>query len=92
MKTFNREVKIVAKAYGRRVEEMCGMKNKPLQERKVAIYLLKRFIGLTNPEIGKKFGITFSAVSKASKYVEVLMGKDKRVRRKCETIISSFKG
>ncbi len=71
---------------------MCGMKNKPLKERKVAIYLLKRFTGLTNPEIGKKFAITFSAVSKAAKYVEVLMGKDKMVRRKVETIISSFKG
>ena len=71
---------------------MCGMKNKPLQERKVAIYLLKRFTGLTNPEIGKKFAITFSAVSKAAKDIEVLMGKDKRVRRKVEAIISSFKG
>ncbi len=85
-------IEIVAKAYGKEAQDLCGMKNKPLQGRKAAIYLLKRFTGLTNPEIGKKFGITFSAVSKAAKDIEVLMGKDKRVRRKIETIISSFKG
>ena len=85
-------IEIVAKAYGKEAQDLCGMKNKPLQGRKAAIYLLKRFTGLTNPEIGKKFGITFSAVSKAAKDIEALMGKDKRVRRKIETIISSFKG
>ena len=62
-----------------------------LQERKEP-YLLKRFTGLTNPEIGEKFAITFSAVSKAAKDVAVLMGKNKRVGRKVEIIISSFKG
>ena len=85
-------IDIVAKAYGREAQDLFGMKNKPLEERKVAIYLLKRFTGLTNPEIGKKFGISFSAVSKAAKNIEVLMGIDKRVKHKVGTIISSFKG
>jgi len=48
------------------------------------------FSRLTNPEIGRKFGISFSAVSKAAKNIEVLMGIDKRVRHKVGTIISSF--
>ncbi|MFH1776898.1 MAG: hypothetical protein ABH952_04990 [Candidatus Omnitrophota bacterium] len=68
------------------------MKNRPLKERKIAIYLLKRFTGLTNPEIGERFNITFTAVSKAAKEAALLIKKDLKIEREVNRIISSFKG
>jgi chromosomal replication initiation ATPase DnaA len=68
------------------------MKNHPLPERKIAIYLLKHFTGLTNSQIGKRFTITFSAVSKAAKNTQRLIEKDRTIRHDVEQIISSFKG
>ena len=85
-------LRAVAKTYKRSTEEIRRMKNRPLPERKIAIYLLKRFTGLTNPEIGERFGITFSAVSKAAKDAVELIEKDQLVRRNVGQIISSFKG
>jgi len=52
--------------------------------------MLIALFGLTNSGTGKKFRITFSAVSRAAKDIEVLTGKYKRVRRKIEAIISGF--
>jgi REP element-mobilizing transposase RayT len=81
----------VAKACNKNPEDLCK-KNRALPERKIAIYLLKRLTQLTNSEIGEKFGITFSAVSKAAKDVDSLMQQDSKVKQLVGKVISSFKG
>lgn len=65
--------------------------NKPVLAKKVAIYLLKNLTAMTNKEIGKEFGISYSAVSKAAGDVERLMGEDGRVRDSIKELISRFK-
>lgn len=84
-------IDVIAKAYHKNVEDLCK-KNRPLPERKIAIYLLKHFTQLTNSEIGEKFGITFSAVSKAAKDADSLIQQDSKTKQLVERIISSFKG
>jgi hypothetical protein len=84
-------VNTVAKAYNKNSDDLCK-KNKPLPERKIAIYLLKRFTQLTNSQIGERFGITFSAVSKAAKDADTLIQQDSKTKQRVERIISSFKG
>lgn len=82
----------VASMYHKKVEELYVSKKKPVFARKVAIFLAKRFSHLTNVEIGHRFGITYSAVSKAAGDVELLMQQDKNVNRDVLEIISHFKG
>ncbi len=50
--------------------------------RKVAIYLVKRWSGLSNEEIGGMFGgIHYSVVSKRSARLETEMARDKRLAK-----------
>lgn len=58
---------------------------------KVAEYLLKKLTALTNKEIGREFGISYSGVSWISRDVERLMEKNKRVKKAVETLISHLK-
>ena len=67
------------------------MKTRPATEKKIAMYLLKRLTALTNNQIGKIFGISFSAVSKAAKDIVRLIEKDADIRKTTEGLISSFK-
>ena len=53
---------------------------------------LKRLTCLTNAEIGTRFGITYSAVSKAAGDIERLRQEDKKVNREVEELISHFNG
>ncbi len=82
----------VASRYHKKTEELYASKKKPIFAKKVAICLAKRLTHLTNAEIGARFGITYSAVSKAAGDVERLMGQDKDVKREVAGIISHFKG
>jgi putative transposase len=84
-------VKETAKHYKRTTKELYNEKKKPLFSRKAAIYLCKRLTGLTNKEIGEAFKITYSAVSKAYKDMERIMGEKPKTRKDIETIISHFK-
>ena len=45
-----------------------------------------------NREIGEVFGISHSAVSKADKDIERIMGENGKVRREIEKLNSHFKG
>ncbi|MFH1505104.1 MAG: transposase [Candidatus Omnitrophota bacterium] len=83
---------VVAKEYGKSAEELYKAKKKPLVEKKIAIYLSKRLTEFTNKEIGDKYMISYSAVSKAAKSVEELMQKNKEIKNKIEKLISHFKG
>lgn len=60
--------------------------------RNVAIYLAKRYSGLSNRKIGEIFGgIHHSAVSKASGRLEEEIKKDKRLFRLVEEVKSHVK-
>lgn len=81
----------VAQKYGKTPEELFRVRSRPLREKKIAIYLLKRFTSLTNPEIGEIFGISYSAASKAASEIAKLIEKDRRVKNDINIIISRFK-
>lgn len=66
--------------------------NKPSLAKKVAIYLLKTLTAMSNKEIGDEFGISYSAVSKASGDVERLVGEDRKVAEDVRRMVSRFKG
>ena len=84
-------IEAVAKHYRKSPKELIEMKTRPATEKKIAIYLLKRLTALTNKQIGKIFGISFSAVSKAAKDMIGLIDKDVDIRKVVEGLISSFK-
>jgi len=66
-----------------------GRANTP---RKVVLYLAQRYTGLSNKEIGERFGgIEASAVSKASARVKEEMALDKKLWKLVTELDSSFK-
>jgi len=87
----NEIVEVVAGRYEKEVEELYKARKKQLEAKKVAIYILKRNTAMTNEEIGKMFGISYSAVSKADKDVERLKEKNQKMGKEIEGIISHFK-
>jgi putative transposase len=84
-------LKTVARMYGNKPEDLCRSKKRTWEARKVAIYCLKRFTGLTNAQIGKEFGIGDSAVSKAAGDFERLMREKPEAEKRLGKIISNFK-
>ena len=55
--------------------------------REVSIYLSKRFCGLKNVELGKEFGgITGANVSYVCKKVDILLIKDRMLRKRVSEI------
>jgi len=55
--------------------------------KKVALYLIKRYSGLGNQEIGTLFGgMHYSAVTKSSARLETEMTQDKGLRKRCSQI------
>jgi len=81
----------VAERYGKSREELCDSKKRPMKEKRIAIYLIKKFSNLTNNKIGERFGITYSAVSKAARQLEELIGEDKGIKKEVGELISQFK-
>src|SRR3989338_3918097 len=82
----------VESRYHQEAGELYAAKKKPVFARKAAIYLAKKLTCLSNVEIGTRFGITYSAVSKAAGDIERLRQEDKKVNREVEELISHFKG
>ncbi|MDP3981440.1 MAG: hypothetical protein Q8Q33_08520 [Chlamydiota bacterium] len=68
---------------------LCEAKKKRSEEK--TIYLLKRLTGHTNEKIGKRFGMSYSGVSKVAGSVEKQMLENKQKKQEMESIISSFK-
>ncbi len=86
-------IKEVAKAFGTDEERLREKGRKDNTARKAAIYFVQRYSGLSNEEIGKRFGgIHFSAVSKASERLKRAMADDRKLARLIEKINSCFKG
>lgn len=82
----------VSKKYALDLTGANKLKNKKSEGKKIAVYLLQRYSGLSNVEIGQIFGISFSAVSKATASIESLMVEDKGLKKEIEGLVSSFKG
>jgi len=70
--------------------------NKRSEARKAGVYLLKKYTGATNAEIGELFGgISYSAVAKIFQNFSRLMADDKELRGRIKNLlghISTFKG
>ncbi|MBI5206336.1 MAG: transposase [Candidatus Firestonebacteria bacterium] len=88
----NEIVNAVAKKYKKIPEEIYNRKRRPCLEKKIAIYLMKRLTNLPNKDIGKLFIISYSAVSKASSWVEKEMNENKRFNKEIGELLSHFKG
>ena len=84
-----REVASMFGVSGKGIKRKGGRHNKA---RRVAIYLVKRYSGLSNKEVGEIFGeIHYSAVSKVSARVEMEIAEDKKFSKLVEAIKSSIK-
>ncbi len=81
---------IVVKMTGKTKSQLLNAKNRRLKEKKIAVYLLKRFTNITNIGIGKMFNISPTAISKAAKSVEALMEEDDKFRKEMGRVISRF--
>jgi len=74
------------------IEELKRSKARPMRARSVLIYLLRKYTGLTNREIGELVGMRYSAVSKSGLTIECLIETNESIRRKIKTIVSNFEG
>lgn len=60
--------------------------------KKVAIYLIKRYSGLSNMEIGHIFGgVHYSSVSKSSKRIEMEMKNNENLQKLIKNVVSNVK-
>ena len=85
-------VRAASDAFGVKKEDLKTRGSRNNKARNVAIYLAKRYCGLSNQEIGEIFGgIHYSAVSKVSSRLEEEMKRDKRLNRLIEEIKSRVK-
>ncbi|MGH7807562.1 MAG: transposase [Thermodesulfobacteriota bacterium] len=85
-------VREVARKFGESEKAIKRKGSRDNRARKVAIYIVKRYSGLSNEEIGKIFGgIHYSAVSKVSERVQREMEVDKKLLRMIGRLNSQFK-
>ncbi len=82
----------ITRKYGIDRADLRKLKHRPSKEKKVALYLLKRYSNLSNAEIGEQFGVSYSSVSKAAGSVEKQMNEDRKLQKEIDAIISQFKG
>ncbi|MCL4558496.1 MAG: hypothetical protein M1491_07695 [Deltaproteobacteria bacterium] len=82
----------ITKKYDTDMADLSKLKHHPSKEKKVAIYLLKRYSNLSNAEIGEHFGLSYLSVSKAAGSLEKQMYEDKELKKGIDDIISHFKG
>jgi len=82
----------VTRHFGVTLNELKGSRTRPSRARQILVYLLRKYTGLTNREIGEVVGLRFSAVSKAGLQIERLMAVDKKINFYVKKIISNFEG
>lgn len=62
-------------------------------QRKVALYFLKKYTGITNGEIGSILGgISYSAVAKAYRRFSEKLKGDRKLKKSISGILSNVKG
>ena len=85
-------ISAVASILGVDKATITGRGRKGNEARKVAVYLVKRYSGLSNGEIGLLFGgLHHSAVTKTSGRLEEEMKRDVRIQGLMDTIMSQVK-
>jgi len=81
------------------IQGVCGyfkitpdeLRGKRTDYHKIAIYLVKRFTGMTNQQIGGLFGgLTYSAVAKTYERFALKLAKDESLKRELESISSKL--
>lgn len=82
----------VEEAYGRSLEQIRQSKRRPMNEKKVLIYLLREKGALTNQEIGALVGMKKSAVSMAVQSLEEEMSRNLGLSREVEDIVCTLEG
>ena len=61
------------------------------ESRNIAIYLMKKFTGMTNRQIGELFGdLSYSAVAKAHQTLSTKLKKDRSLRKRVQEITSNL--
>ena len=85
-------IAVTVKVYKVNPEVLFNAVKKPLLGKKTAVYLLKRYSGLTNQEIGAMFGISYQAVSKINKDMQRIIEEEKGIKKDIDMIMSHFKG
>jgi chromosomal replication initiation ATPase DnaA len=82
----------VKRVFGARGEELLEKGSRSNTARKVALYLTQRYTGLSNREIGERFGgIEASGVSKTASRVKEEMVSDKKLSKLVGVLHSSCK-
>jgi REP element-mobilizing transposase RayT len=85
-------IRAVARVFRVRVEALNGKRQRGNQARKVAVYLVKRYSGLDNGQVGQLFGgIHYSAVSKVAATLEQELATDQRLTKLVEGVKSQIK-
>jgi putative transposase len=85
-------IRELRKRFRIRGEDLFAKGSRANTARKVAVYLAHRYTGLSNKEIGERFGgIEASGVSKASARVKEEMASDKKLSKLVSELDSSFK-
>ncbi|MBI5748394.1 MAG: transposase [Nitrospinae bacterium] len=85
-------VKEVAKTFAVEDKDIRDRGRRENIARSVAIYIMQRYSGISNEEIGRIFGgIHYSAVSKASARLREKLAKDKKLSKLVREVISHVK-
>lgn len=81
----------VAKHYEVETGEMFKRTYRPSEARRVAIYLSRRVLGLSLGEIGRKFEMGYTGVSRGVTAVAKSVEEDTKLRKKIDKMISNAK-
>lgn len=84
-------IKVVTDKYHKTVNQIGSNKQRPMKEKKILLYLLRKYTGLTNKEIGIELGMKPMAVSKSVSRMEKLIAEDKTIKREVDRLMSSVK-
>jgi len=85
-------IKAITDRYHKTIEQIRLSKQRPMKEKNLALYLLRKNTGLTNKEIGAELGMKPAAVSKAGLRVGRHIDQDKGLKREAEEIMSIVEG
>ena len=89
--TWEKLLERVAKYYGVETGELLKRTYRPSEARRVSIYLSRRVLSMKLGEIGMKFELGYTGVSRCVMAVSKLVEKDARCRKNIEKMIGEFK-
>ncbi len=84
-------IKAITDKYHKTIEQIRISKLRPMKEKRLALYLLRKYTGLTNKEIGLELGMKPMAVSKSALRMEQLISQDKGMKGEAVEIMSTVK-